>query len=305
MSIMVTLLVFVTIIGGVALANVLFGTSLSDEISKILDEPATEKINVLLLGADKSGFLADVIMVVTVDPEQSAVKVLSIPRDTRVDLTGNGKYNKINSALGYKEPEKTIINAVRRITGMPINYYAQLDFEGFRNVIDIMGGVDFDLPIDMNYDDPAQDLHIHLKKGFQHFNGEQAEGIVRFRHSYVNGDLGRIGMQQNFLKAIFEQKLTPQYITKAPQIVKEVYKNVKTNFAVNDALRYVSMAKKMTSESLSTFELPGGSKYMNKVSYFIYDAAKTEELLLYEFGYPEDKAALLPKPSAKPSPAAE
>ncbi|MBP3337017.1 MAG: LCP family protein [Clostridia bacterium] len=293
-SLLVTILVFVTVTGGVWVARFMFGTSLADEIASLLDKPV-DKLNFLLLGTDKGGARADVIMLVSFDPKEHTVKVMSIPRDTRVDVNGKGRYDKINHTLGYKEGEKTLISAVKRITGMPINYYAQIDFEGFRNVIDAVDGVYFDLPINMNYDDPYQDLHIHLNKGYQHFDGKKAEGVVRFRASYVNGDEGRISMQQDFLKAIFEQKLTPQYLAKAPQIIDEVYKNVKTNFAVSDALKYVSSLKKLTSESLSTFELPGHSQYMYGISYYVYDKAKVEELVLYEFGYPEDKAAELKK----------
>ena len=279
MSIMVTILVFVTVAGGVGLARFLFGTSLSDEITSLLDKPV-DKLNFLLLGTDKGGMRADVIMLVSVDPKIPTVKIISIPRDTRVDVTGNGRYDKINHTLGYKEGEKTLINAVKRITGMPINYYAQIDFEGFRNIIDILGGVDFDLPINMHYDDPYQDLHIHLNKGFQHFDGKMAEGVVRFRATYANGDEGRIEMQQAFLKAIFEQKLTPQYLARAPQIINEVYENVKTNFAVSDALKYVSTIKKLTSESLATFKLHGAPKYMSGISYYVYDNEEVENLVL-------------------------
>ncbi len=294
MSVMVTILVFVTVAGGVAFARFMFGTSLADEIATLLDKP-TDKLNFLILGTDKGGARADVIMLVSFDPKDHTVKFMSIPRDTRVDVTGAGRYDKINHTLGYKNGEATLINAVKRITDMPINYYAQIDFEGFRNIIDILGGVDFDLPINMHYDDPYQDLHIHLNKGFQHFDGKMAEGVVRYRATYANGDEGRIEMQQKFLKAIFEQKLTPQYLTKAPQIINEIYANVKTNFAVSDALKYVSSIKKLTSESLSTFKLPGSPKMIGGASYYVYDKAKVNEIVLYEFGYPEDKAAEIKK----------
>lgn len=288
-SFLVTFLVLIFVSGGVGLAQILFGGNLPDTIAGILDKP-TDKLNFLLVGTDKGGARADVIMLVSFDPKESTVNVLSIPRDTRVDTTGNGRYDKINHTLGYKDPETTLINCVRRITNMPINYYAQMDFEGFRNIIDIIDGVYFDLPINMHYDDPVQNLHIHLNKGYQLFDGKMAEGIVRYRAGYVNGDEGRISMQQDFLKAIFEQKLTPQYIVKAPKIIREVYDNINTNFDLSDALKYVSSLKKLTADSLSTFELPGSPKYMNGVSYYIYNANETKELVLTEFGYPEDEA---------------
>lgn len=294
MSLLVTVLVFVTVASGVFVARFFFGSNLAKHITNILDKPQ-DKLNFLLVGTDKGGQRADVIMLVSFDPKGEEVNILSIPRDTRVEVR-SGRYDKINHTLGYTKKgvedygQELIINMVRNITGMPINYYAQIDFEGFRNIIDIMGGVYFDLPINMHYDDPYQNLSIHLNKGYQLFNGKMAEGVVRYRATYANGDEGRITMQQDFLKAIFEQKLTPQYLAKAPQLIREVFKYVKTNFEVSDALRYVSSIKKLTGESLSTFKLPGSPKMIGGASYYVYNQADVDELILYEFGYPEDKA---------------
>lgn len=302
LSMLVTILVVVVIGGGLATANFLFGTSLSDEISRYLDKTTTDKVNVLLMGLDEDKIRADVIMVVSVDPKENTVNVLSIPRDTRVQYS-ESKHDKINHAMGYKNPEETIIRLVKQVTGMPIHYYCEVDFAGFRNVIDILGGVEFDVPIDMNYDDPAQNLHIHVNKGLQKLDGYNAEGVVRFRHTYVNGDADRISLQQDFLKAMFEQKLQPQYITKAPAIIKEIYAHVKTNFSVADASKYLGMLKNMTSDSLQTYMLPGEGKYIGGVSYFVYRPEETKEMILTGFGYPEEEAAKL-KETASASPSA-
>lgn len=292
LSMLITILVVAVVGGGLAAANFLFGTSLSDEIAKYLDKTTTDKVNVLLMGLDEEKIHADVIMVVSVDPEENTVNVLSIPRDTRVQYS-ESKYDKINHAMGYKNPEETIIRLVKQVTGMPIHYYCEVDFEGFRNVIDILGGVEFDVPINMNYDDPAQNLHIHVNKGLQTLDGYNAEGVVRFRNTYVNGDVDRISLQQDFLMALFEQKLQPEYIAKAPSIIKEIYKHVKTNFSVADASKYLGMLKKLTSESMHTYTLPGHGQYISKVSYYVYDEAATKEMILTGFGYPEEEAARL------------
>jgi len=291
-SMLITILVVAVIGSGLATAQFFFGTSLSAELAKFLDKTTNDKVNVLLMGLDKDKTRADVIMVVSVDPEYNTVKVLSIPRDTRVEYSEN-RYDKINHSMGYKNPEETIIRLVKQITGMPIHYYCEVDFMGFRDVIDILGGVEYDVPINMHYDDPAQDLHIHVDKGLQVLDGEDAEGVVRFRNTYVNGDYDRINLQQDFLKEMFAQKLQPQYIGKAPSIIKEIYEHVKTNFSVADATKYLGMLKKMTPDSLSTFTLPGHSQYISGVSYFVYDPEETEELVLYNFGYPEEEAKRL------------
>ncbi len=297
-SMFVTVLVVFTIFGGLKTAEFMFGTNLSDEIAKLLDTTSGEKINILLLGLDEDKIRSDVIMVASVDPELNQVNLLSIPRDTRVQYSET-KYDKINHSMGYKNPEETVIRLVKQVTGMPIHYYCEIDFMGFRDVIDILGGVEFDVPVNMHYEDPAQNLSIHVNKGLQVLDGKNAEGVVRFRNTYANGDHDRIPVQQNFLRALFEQKLQPQYIAKAPALIDEIYDHVKTNFAVKDALSYLKMLKKMTPESLQTYVLPGEAKYISGVSYFVYDAEETKQLILEKFGYPEEEAKALREQQAK------
>ncbi len=297
LSMLITILVVATIGAGLSAAQFFFGTSLSVELSKFLDKISNDKVNVLLMGLDKDRTRADVIMVVSVNPDDNTVKVLSIPRDTRVQYSST-RYDKINHAMGYKNPEETIIRLVKQVTGMPIHYYCEVDFMGFRNVIDILGGVEYDVPINMHYDDPAQDLHIHVNKGLQVLDGKAAEGVVRFRNTYANGDYDRINLQQDFLREMFAQKLQAKYITKAPAIINEIYDHVKTNFSVADATKYLGMLKKMTPDSLSTHTLPGQSQYISGVSYFVYSPDEVEDLVLYEFGYPEEEAKRLAQPAA-------
>lgn len=283
-SMLVTVLVVAVIAAGLWVAKLVFGTNLAESIANLLDKPATDKINVLLLGLDKDKTRADVIMVVSVDPERNRVDILSIPRDTRVQHSG-GHYDKINHSMGYKNPEETTINMVKQVTGMPIHYYCEVDFEGFRNVIDILGGVEFDVPVNMHYEDPEQDLYIHVNKGWQVLDGKSAEGVVRFRATYAGGDNDRIPVQQNFIHALFEQKLKPQYIVKAPSLISEIYNNVTTNFTVAKATGYVKMLKQLNAESLKTHMLPGSGQYIGDVSYYVYDKEATKKLISEEFGY--------------------
>ncbi len=296
-SMITTILVVVLLFVGIQTVELFWGTSLSDEIARLLDKATDDKVNILCLGLDKDGMRSDVIMVVSVDPDTEQINILSIPRDTRVKYP-NGKYDKINHAMGYKKPEETIIGLVKNVTGMPIHYYCEIDFEGFRNVIDILGGVEFDVPMDMHYDDPTQDLHIHVNKGFQKLDGKQAEGVVRFRAGYATGDSGRIPVQQDFLRALFKQKLKPQYLVKAPSLIKEIYENVETNFSVADALDYVSMLKKLNGDSMNTYILPGDSAYIGGVSYYVYDEKATRQMILEKFGYPEAEAKKLAEQAA-------
>ncbi|MBR2500714.1 MAG: LCP family protein [Clostridia bacterium] len=289
-SLIITVLVLVSIFAGLNAA--LSGGDLFDNLSHIMDKTTSDKMNVLVLGLDKEAKRADVIMVVGVDAERDKITVMSIPRDTRVEVSP-GRFDKINHTMGYENPEETIINAVKNLTGMPIHYYCEVTFEGFRNFIDILGGVEFDVPVNMHYDDPAQDLSIHLDKGLQVLNGAQAEGVVRFRNTYARADLQRIEVQQDLLRAIFEQKLTAKYILKAPSIIKEMYESVKTNLSVSTALKYAKMLKRLDSESLNTFTLPNTPKMLYGISYVVPIESELKELILTEFGYPEEEAKAL------------
>ena len=118
------------------------------------------------------------------------------------------------------------VEAVTRLTGIPINYYVEFGFEAFRDTIDALGGVYYDVPQNMNYDDPAQDLHIHLTKGYQLLDGDKSEQLVRFRR-YPEGDIKRVEVQLNFIKTVAEQKMNSAIITKLPELYKALSKNIK------------------------------------------------------------------------------
>jgi len=298
--ILVGILAVFSVLFGIQYGKISYMTSLgAAEFS--LDEPAAHgKFNVLLLGVDKDGVRADTIMLFSVDNINKSIKVLSIPRDTRVTLN-TGKSIKINSCLGFKSREKFMIETIKTITKMPVHYYCEVNFDGFIEIIDILGGVDYNVPFDMNYDDPVQDLHIHLKAGMQHLDGQAAHDFVRFRHNnkgegeyapgeYAKGDIGRIDAQQKFLKELFRQKMQPQYLLKAPALIDAAYSNVKTNFTIASALDFVTILKSAETTNLESFVLPGEGRYIGNVSYYIYSPSETKALVLSEFGYPEDEA---------------
>ncbi|MBO5733917.1 MAG: LCP family protein [Clostridia bacterium] len=300
------------LVGILGLTSIFFGiqfgklshmTSMGNAGGALEKAPQRGKFNVLLLGVDEDGVRADTIMIFSVDNINNTVKVLSIPRDTRITLN-TGKSIKINSCLGFESREKFMVETIKTITKMPIHYYCEVNFDGFIKIIDILGGVDYDVPYDMNYDDPAQDLHIHLKAGPQHLDGQAAHDFVRFRHNnkgegvyapgeYAQGDIGRIAAQQNFIKEVFRQKMQPQYLLKAVEIIDAAYTNVRTNFSVSSALDFVNILKSTDTTELESFVLPGEGKYIGKVSYYVYSPSDTKELILKEFGYPEDEAAKL------------
>ena len=291
-SLFLTILILAVVAGGFAVGNFFTTGNLPASLSALLDSPPEGKMNILLMGLDEGKSRADTIMLASINSDDKTVKILSIPRDTRVKV---GSHNvKINSTMGYKRREELMIEKVKEITKMPIHYYAEVDFAGFIEIMDILGGVDYDVPFDMDYDDPYQNLSIHLKAGMQHLNGKECHDYVRFRQNnkgtppgnYALGDPGRIEAQQAFLKEIIRQKLNFKYLVQAPRLAKSIFKYVTTNFTVSDGLKYVKKLRKMDIENdVKSFVLPGGSKTIYGASYYIYDAEKTAELVKTEFGY--------------------
>lgn len=243
-------------------------------------------VNILLLGLDRDKTRCDVIMLLNFDPSDSTLNILSIARDTRV-FSGR-TYRKINS-LYSRGGEKRVAREVSRITGLPVHYYITADFKGFRNIIDTLGGVEFDVPFRMNYDDPTQNLHIHLKKGLQQLDGKKAEQLVRYRkgnyrgQGYNEGDIGRIKMQQDFMKALIDQKLNLRYISKADDIFAILQDYVKTNITISDIARYAGSASKLRGGSIKTFVLPGESHVIDNVWWYVYDRKNAVSMIKDNF----------------------
>lgn len=255
------LLIALTVTGGIFFGNFLAhpfeGTDGDFLMAEIDDTGGTAKVNILIVGLDKSEGLSDVIMVARYDEEHNKLNVMSIPRDTYVRF-GTSTTALINSAYSMRvrnedgTVDKGGINLlskkVTELTGLGINYYVIFKVGTFEALIDLLGGVEFDVPQNMNYDDPAQDLHIHINKGFQTLNGHDAEGLVRFR-SYPAADLKRVEVQQDLLKAILQQKLSAEYITKIPEIYSAMQSKIMTNLTLPDMLMY---AKSMLNLDLET-----------------------------------------------------
>ena len=283
-SLAVILLGFVLVLG---FGGMFTGYENDSEMVEPIDKE-TGKVNVLLAGTDYYGACTDTIMVASYDLDNNAINILSIPRDTRM-YVGN-RYQKINSAYslskdGNKKGIHGTIEAVTRLTGIPINYYVEFSFETFRNAIDALGGVDFYVPQNMNYNDPFQDLSIHLKEGQQHLDGEKAEQLVRFRR-YPMGDIDRVKVQQDFIKAVAEQKLNLGIITKLPELFDVVKKDLKTNFKAGDITKYALSLQDLTGEDVYVYSLPGEVNSEDYgASYWIADMTALSTLIEETFGY--------------------
>lgn len=239
-------------------------------------------LNLLVLGLDKDKTRCDVIMLFNFNPSTSKLKLLSIARDTRV--LDEGRYKKINT-LYSKGKENRVADKVTQITGLPIHYYITMDFKGFRKVIDVLEGVEFYVPFSMNYDDPTQNLHIHLKKGRQLLNGYKAEQLIRYRKGnatgigYSEGDIGRIKMQQDFIKELIRQKLSFKYISKVDELFTIIKDYVRTNIMLTDITNQIEHIRKIKMEEVETYTIPGESKIINNVWYYIYDKEAVKDMM--------------------------
>ncbi|MBR4874384.1 MAG: LCP family protein [Clostridia bacterium] len=267
-------------------AFVLFSSDTN--VKEALDTSVSEKTNILVSGVDKDGTRSDVNMLFCIDAKEKTINIMSVPRDTRVKY-GSRSYGKINACMGKTGGEELLIEKVRELTGMPVHNFCKVSFEGLRNIIDILGGVVFDVPVDMNYDDPVQDLHIHLKKGKQVLNGEEAEGLLRFRKGYATGDLGRIDVQQAFIKEMISQKLHIRYIFRAIPVINELNESVDTDMSVVYALKLALSLRDSNNIKMNTYVLPGAPKTIGGASYYICNESETEKLVKDVFGYMDGK----------------
>ncbi len=301
-------IVFATF-GGVISAKLLTSLYLGEEITlATLDKQTADVgvVNILLLGTDKGGMRSDTIMLASLNGRTGKVNILSIPRDTRVRM-GRG-YQKINAALGIgvsevargnlQEPEELCVEKVRLLTGLPIHYFMTINFDGFKEIIDALGGVDFEVPFHMKYDDPVQNLHIDIPAGMQHLDGKAAHDFVRFRQGnpgykgYAMGDLGRIQAQQSFIKALVEQKLKPKYLLKAGELFDVVRDNVRTNYTAMDLVKHLGSISKISSENVNMIQLPGAPQTIGGVSYYLCNDAEMRKLANTTFSpMAEDDAA--------------
>lgn len=200
---------------------------------------------VLLVGQDVfGGGLTDTMMLAAYDVPNQTVSVMSLPRDTYIRRSGrrmllNSVYNWGGGASG--DGIETLKEEVRELTGVPVDYYAIVQWKAFGELVDAIGGVYYDVPRNMNYDDNIQDLHIHVSKGYQLLDGDKAMQVVRFRegaNGYIDGDLGRIRTQQGFMKAVVKKCLEPGVLlSNLTEYIGIFQKNVSTDLTVN-ALTY-------------------------------------------------------------------
>ncbi|MCM3145504.1 LCP family protein [Brevibacillus sp. MER 51] len=220
-----------------------------------------ERVNILLMGVDRRGMKnnglprSDSMMLVSIDPTGKRYDMFSILRDTYVDIPGKGS-SRINSAIVEGGPELAM-ETVSQFTGLPVDRYVITDFEGFKALIDAVGGVEIDVEKNMYYHDPTDKgvYDINLKKGLQKLNGDKALQYVRFRHD-ATSDYTRTERQRKLMTAVVDQMKNGTTLMQLPTILKEVTPYVQTNISSVDMLKLSALGLKLNTLEPGNYQLP-------------------------------------------------
>lgn len=288
---LLVLIVFGSLIGCFLLGQMAFKIFFTEKVPVVAknedigtDELLNRRINVLLLGVDDGDSedfdkpkRTDAMIVASFDPDNNEVAILSLPRDTRVNIPGRQWPDKINSAYAYGGvtlAKQTVANLLQ----IPIHYYVIANWQGFIDVVDILGGVDMYVDHNMNYEDPYADLKIHIKQGFQHLDGKTAGEYVRFRHDEL-GDIGRVQRQQKFLRALAGEFFNVGNMVKLPALMTALDKHIETDMDVITMIRAANSFKLFGSEKIKSEMLYGDFKTIDEISYWQTSPKQIERTL--------------------------
>lgn len=243
---------------------------------------SNDPVSILLLGVENyssggKGGRSDTLMVATFNPEDKTMKLLSIPRDTRVEIPGEGS-DKINHSFSQGGKELTI-ETVEDFLDIPIDYYATVNFDGFKNIIDIVGGITVDVPFDFtqNSDDPKAEV-LEFYKGPMELDGRYALAYARMRLQDKNNDIGRNERQQQVVKAVINEIASAGTLFKVDQLTDEVGKNVETNMRVSELLGFYQKYSGFNSNNIETIKLEGVGEYIEGTAYWLPEDESVDEV---------------------------
>lgn len=258
----------------------------------------------LVCATDIDETRTDNMMVIGFDTKNHKVNVLNIPRDVMCDNGKTGANRKINAAYGSHQDIQNTMKEVKKVIGFTPDKYIVVNFDGIAQIVDTIGGIDYEVPFKMIYNDPVQDLNIYFEPGMQHMNGEQVVEFLRWRHNdpgytdlqtegYDGGDESRIQKQQEFLMYLAKQILKPENILKAKSIAEAVFNNVKTDLTMGELVWMANQAMQVDTANIQMFTLPGypANSYAGSdafLSFFFPNEEKTLELVNQYFN-PYDK----------------
>ncbi|MBQ9697389.1 MAG: LCP family protein [Acidaminococcaceae bacterium] len=229
------------------------------------------KKNIVVMGCDirkDDVGRSDTLFVVMLDKNNKQASLLSIPRDTRVKIKDRG-WDKINAAFAYGGQDLTR-STVQDFLGIRLHNYVVVDFQGFKDLVDVIGGVDINVEKRMYYYDPYADFEIDLRPGLQHMDGKTAMQYVRYRDE--EGDIGRIRRQQKFIMALYKQIASKNIIAKMPGLSKQIMSMVKSDLSLKEMVELGKVMHDMLQkDGLKMAMVPGTPKYIDGISYWIPD----------------------------------
>ncbi|OOB79926.1 MAG: hypothetical protein BEN18_02025 [Epulopiscium sp. Nuni2H_MBin001] len=250
-----------------------------------VEEANTINKTVAVFGTDLDGYITDTILVVNINSITNKIKVVSIPRDTKVEWTSaqqsalenrrgfsvsSTKINEMTAYAGIDNIKDFTVKQIEMLLGIEIDNYVVVSLSAFKDVVDAVGGVEMYVPVDMYYVDSYQGLYIDLEEGLQLLDGDKAEMLVRYR-SYPTGDVQRIAVQQEFLQAFAKTVLSPSIVTKIPELVSVFFTSVRTDATIGEIFSYYDYVKGIDISDITFQTLPGEGQYIGAVSYFIPD----------------------------------
>ena len=249
--------------------------SLFDSLERL--DLLSGKKNIVVMGCDirkDDAGRSDTLFVVMLDKSKKNAALLSVPRDTRVKIKGHG-WDKINAAFAYGG-QKLTRETVQDFLGIKLNNYVVVDFQGFKGLVDAVGGVDINVEKRMYYYDPYDGFEIDLRPGMQHMDGKTAMQYVRYRDE--EGDIGRIRRQQKFLMALYKHIASKNIIAKIPGISKQIMSMVKTDLSLKEMVELGNVMRDMVEkEGLKMSMVPGEPEYIDGISYWIPDIPKMRQ----------------------------
>lgn len=235
---------------------------------------------ILLCGTDEDGTRTDTILLLTLDRNEGSVRLLSIPRDTYAPAYVVPKINSAYGAVGGGEKGmEQLMEQVKNVIGFLPDGYALVDLGAFVEAVDLLGGLDFDVPMDMDYDDPDQNLFIHLRAGEQHLTGEQLMWVVRFRSGYANADIGRTEVQRAVLKTAMKQWLRPKTLAALPGLWRIYQENLTTDLSVRNIVWIARVLLKSMGGDMEANVLPGYAAMAGDASVYMVDSYAASAIL--------------------------
>ena len=251
-----------------------------DEVFFLLVGVDTSDVNSIRIGEDgQTGIRSDTMILCRVNFNDGSIKMMSLPRDSRVPVRGN--LDKLTHAHSYGGM-RLLMQTVRDFTDLDVDYYVRVDYRAVEKIVDAIGGVELEIPQRMQYHDTTagKELHVDFQPGLQKLDGQDAIRFLRFR-SYSDGDIDRVKMQQYFLTEMIKQTLTPRNILRLPQLLNVYSSYIDTNMESNMVYSGVTMAGNLNTELIETTTLPGEFLDLDASYWQVYEPGAKEVIKEY------------------------